>query len=260
MEFLQFIGTTPAAFIYALARVGSLVFSAPIFGSRYLPLRLKTGMSLILALFMTPLMQGVAQPGSVAALVACIAAEVMTGLIIGLAVRLIFAGVEYAGQAAAIQMSIGIGSVYDPALRTDGRGVPEFFTIFSILVFLSVNGHLMVVEALSRSFQMIPAGGFSLTPQFMEGAVSLSGEVFVVALKLAGPVIAASIFVNAACGLMARSAPGMDGLTVSFAAAAVTGIFVIFISLPSLEAVMLAVFDRAFEGVYMLIRNMRHAV
>lgn len=260
MELLQFIDVSPAAFIYALARVGGLVFSAPIFGSSYLSLRLRLGLSILLALFMAPLMQGAAQPDSVVALAACIVTEVMTGIIIGLAVRLIFAGIEYAGRVWAIQSSLGIGSVYDPALRMDGRGVPEFFTVFAMLVFLSVNGHLMVIDALSRSFQLIPAGGLSLTPRFMEDAVVMSKDVFVVALKLSGPVIVAAVFVNAACGFVARSAPGLDGFTISLTAAAVAGIFVMLISLPALEAAMLAVFDRGFEAVFMLMKEMSHAV
>ncbi|OGQ60487.1 MAG: hypothetical protein A3J24_05115 [Deltaproteobacteria bacterium RIFCSPLOWO2_02_FULL_53_8] len=256
----QFIYAEPTAFIYALARVGPLMLIAPIFGSNHLPLRLRLGLSILLALFVRPLMQGAAQSVSAGGFAANLAAEVMTGLIIGAVVRMIFAGVEYAGQAAAVFSSFGIGSVYDKSMRPDGRGVPDFFMIFSILVFLSVNGHLMIIEALSRSFQLIPAGGLSLTPQFMEGFIGLSKEIFVVALKLSGPVMAASIFVNVVCGLAARSGPGLDGMTVSFAVAAVAGIFVILISLPSLEAVMLAVFDRGFEALELLMMEMRHAV
>lgn len=257
---MQFIFVSPAAFIHALARVGALIFSAPIFGSRHLPLRLKIALAIFFALVMAPLMQGAAQPSSVAAFFVSIVIEAMTGLIIGFAVRLIFVGIDFAGRLCAVESSFGIGTVYDSSMRMDSRGVPEFFTIFSILVFLSVNGHLMAVEALSRSFQLIPAAGLSLTPRFMEDAVIMSKDVFVVALKLSAPVIAASLFVNAACGLAARSMPALDARNVSFAAAVVAGIFVIFISLPSLEAVLMSVFDRGFEGLYMLLRGMRLGV
>lgn len=260
MEFMQLIGANPAAFIYAAARTGAVVFSAPIFGDAHVPVRLKAAVAVVLALLAAPLMQGVAQPGSVSVLVSGIITEAVTGLIIGLGMRMIFVGVAYAGQVATAGASYGIGSMYDPTGRLSTAGVPEFFTVFAVLVFLSVNGHLMVIEALSRSFQFLPAGGASLTPEFMEHAVLLSAQLFVAALKLAGPVLATGIFVNAACGLIARSAPGMDGLTISFAAAALAGLFVILLSLPTMEAVMRSVFDAGFDNVDTLIRDMRHAV
>jgi len=260
MEFLQLTDANAAAFIYAAARTGAVVFSAPLFGDAHVPVRLKAALAVVLALMTAPLMQGAVGPGSVSTLVAGIITEAMTGLIIGLGVRLIFAGIEYAGQVAAIGVSHGIGPLYDPASRLSMAGVPEFFTVFAALVFLSVNGHLMVIEALGRSFQILPAGGASLSPGFMEHAVLLSAQLFAVALKLAGPVLATGIFVNAACGLFARSVPGMDGLTISFAAAALAGLFIILISLPSMEVAMQSIFDTGFNGVYMLIRDMRHAV
>ncbi|MBI5886842.1 MAG: flagellar biosynthetic protein FliR [Deltaproteobacteria bacterium] len=260
MEFMQLMGANPAAFIYALARTGGVVFSAPVFGDAHVPARIKAALAVVLALLTAPLMQGAAEPGAVSVLVSGVITEAVTGLIIGLGVRMIFVGVAYAGQVAAAGVSYGIGAMYDPAGRAPTAGVPEFFTVFAVLVFLSVNGHLMVIEALSRSFQFLPAGRASLTPGFMEHAVVISAQLFAVALKLAGPVLATGIFVNAACGLVARSAPGMDGLTISFAAAALAGLFVILLSLPSMEVAMRSVFDAGFDNVNMLIMDMRHAV
>lgn len=259
MEWLSFIQDSPAAFIFAFARVGALVFVAPVFGSRHLPLRLRLGLSIVIALFAAPLVNGVVMPSSTPALLAMLAGEVMTGVVIGFAVRLVFAGVEYAGQVASVQMSLGLGNVYDPASGTTGRGVTEFFSIFAILVFLGINGHLMIISALTGSFDAVPAGGFGLTPEFMEHIVVLSREIFIVALKLSAPVIAISLFVNAACAIVARSVPDMDVRAVSVTVSIVAGLFVILLSLPSLAAALTAVFDRVFDGVFLLIREMNHA-
>lgn len=259
MEWLSFIQDSPAAFIFALARVGALVFVAPVFGSRLLPLRLRLGLSVVIALLAAPLVKGVVMPSSTPALLATLAGEVMTGVVIGFAVRLVFAGVEYAGQVVAVQMSLGLAGVYDPVGGTTGRGVTEFFSVFAILVFLGINGHLMIISALTGSFDAVPAGGFGLTPEFMEHIVVLSREIFIVALKLSAPVIAISLFVNAACAIVARSVPDMDVRTVSVTVSIVAGLFIILLSLPSLAAALTAAFDRVFNGVFLLIREMNHA-
>lgn len=259
MEWLSFIQDSPAAFIFALARVGALVFVAPVFGSRHLLPRLRLGLSVVIALFAAPLVNGVVMPSSTPALLTMLVAEAMTGAAIGFAVRLIFAGVEYAGQVATVAMSLGLGNVYDPASGTTGRGVTEFFSIFAVLVFLSINGHLMIISALAGSFDVVPAGAFALTPEFMEHIVVLSREIFIVALKLSAPVIAISLFVNAACAVVARSVPDMDVRTVSVAVSIVAGLFIILLSLPSLAGALTTAFDRVFNGVFLLIREMNHA-
>ncbi|MBI5561964.1 MAG: flagellar biosynthetic protein FliR [Deltaproteobacteria bacterium] len=259
MGFIRFMDYNPAVFLLVLARAGALVLTAPVFGAGETPLRIRLGFAFALAVVIAPLVKEGASTDA-ALFVAAIACEAVAGAAIGFAMRLVFAGVEYAGEVASAQMSLGLGAVYDPASAPMRSPVGRFFTVFAVLVFLSMNGHLMVIGAFARSFEAAPAGAFVLAPAFMERMIVFSKEVFIIAVKLSAPIIAVSLFVNAACVIVARSVPGLDILTVMFTAAIAAGLLMIMLSISSFEAALAMIFDRMFDGITVLATGGGHAV
>ncbi|MDP2690337.1 MAG: flagellar biosynthetic protein FliR, partial [Deltaproteobacteria bacterium] len=185
--------------------------------------------------------------------------EVLIGVSIGLAIRFVFVGIEFAGQLASFQMGIGMATAYDPIHGAQVTILGRMMSILSLLIFLSVNGHLMVIMALKKSFDVIPPYGFTLSPGLMESIVVFSKEIFLLAVKLAAPVIAILFFVNLAMGIMARSVPQLNMFVIGFAVTILAGFLVLALSLPVLETTVLAVFERMWEGVFSMIRVMGHA-
>ncbi|MBI5491391.1 MAG: flagellar biosynthetic protein FliR [Deltaproteobacteria bacterium] len=256
MELIQFILANSSTFLFVLTRTGAIIFTAPIFGAVNIPMQVKLGLIFLIALILTPLTPYVPAPPTLPAFVLSVGAEIMTGALIGLAVKFIFTGIEFAGQIASFQMGIGMASAYDPINSAQATVLGKMMSVLALLIFLSVNGHLMVIIALKKSFEAIPPYGFHLSGAALEGLVTFSKEVFILALKFSAPVVAILIFVNIALGIMARSVPQLNMFVIGFAVTIAVGFVMIMVSLPVFETAVLAAFERMWQGVFSLIEVM----
>src|SRR4030065_1142114 len=109
MELAEFFVKPPPTFLFVLIRAGGILFAAPIFGAFNVPMRIKLGLTFLIALILTPLTPFVAMPVTLVSLVLSVGGEILIGLSIGLVVRFIFVGVEFAGQLARFPLGISTG-------------------------------------------------------------------------------------------------------------------------------------------------------
>ncbi|MBI5491673.1 MAG: flagellar biosynthetic protein FliR [Deltaproteobacteria bacterium] len=256
MEIIRFIIGNSSTFLFVLVRTGAVIMTAPIFGAVNVPMQVKAGLSFVIALILTQITAHVPLPQGLVALVLSLLGEMLIGASIGLCIRFIFTGIEFAGQVASFQMGIGMASAYDPLNSAQVTVFGKMMSIFTLLIFLSVNGHLMVLMALSRSFEVIPPYGFHLSNSLIEGMVNFSKEIFLLAIKFSAPVMAILIFVNLALGIMARTVPQLNMFVVGFAVTITVGFVVMALSLPVFETAVIGVMDRMWYGIFELIRVM----
>ncbi|MFQ5736240.1 MAG: flagellar biosynthetic protein FliR [Thermodesulfobacteriota bacterium] len=259
MELAQFFLKNSSTFLFVLTRAGAILFTAPIFGAFNVPMRVRFALTLLVALILVPLTPFVPMPESLVALVLSVGGEVLIGVAIGLVIKFFFTGVEFAGQIASFQMGIGMSSAYDPLNAAQVTILGRMMSILSLLIFLSLNGHLMVIMALKRSFDVIPPYGFTLSPNLMESFVVFSREIFILAVKFAAPVIAILLFVNLSMGIMARSVPQLNMFVIGFAVTILAGFVVLALSLPVLETSLVSMFERMWSGVFSMMKVMSHA-
>lgn len=258
METIDYITANSSSFIFVFIRTASILFTAPIFGAFNVPMKVKAGLSLVIALLISPFYPA-ALPATTLGFAVAAAGEIVIGAAIGLCARFVFAGIEFAGQVASFQMGLSVASAYDPQHGSQITVIGKMMSILTLLVFLSVNGHLMVILALERSFEVIPPYGFSLTPALMESIVSFSKEVFVLAVKFSAPVVAILVFLNIAMGVMARTVPQLNMFAMGFVLTISIGFIMLLMSIPVFEETSVAVFERMWEGIFGLIGAMRHA-
>ena len=256
MDIVQFILANASTFLFVLIRTGSIIFTAPIFGAMNVPMQVRMGLSVLIALILTPLTAYVPMPETVFGVAVSLGGEALIGVSIGLCMRFVFTGIEYAGQVASFQMGIGMASAYDPLNSAQVTVLGKLMSIFTLLLFLSVNGHLMIIMALKKSFDVIPPYGFHLSGTLMENFIVFSREIFILAVKFSAPVIAILIFINVALGIMARTVPQLNMFVVGFAITIFAGFVMIALSMPVFETAVQGVFDRMWEGVYTLIKVM----
>lgn len=259
MELAQFFVKNSSTFLFVLLRTGAILFAAPIFGAFNVPMRIKFGLTFLLAFILTPLTPIVPMPATLVELALGVGAEVLTGSAIGLVIRFFFTGIEFAGQLASFQMGIGMSSAYDPLNSAQVTILGRLLSILSLLIFLSVNGHLMVIMALKKTFEVIPPYGLSFGGGFMESLLVFSKEIFILAVKFAAPIIAILLFVNLAMGIMSRSVPQLNMFVMGFAITILAGFVVLSLSLPVFESSLIKVFDDMWEGIFSLMRVMGHA-
>ncbi|MBI5345199.1 MAG: flagellar biosynthetic protein FliR [Deltaproteobacteria bacterium] len=256
MDAASLILANSSTFLFVLVRTSAILMTAPVFGIFNIPMRVKAGLAFVISLLLTQMTGHVPMPSTITGLVISVGGELLVGASIGLVARFIFAGIEFAGQFASLQMGIGLASAYDPVHNAQINVLGKLLSILTLLLFLSVNGHLMVILALKKSFDVIPPYGFHLTGPFMENIVIFSKEIFILAVKFSAPVIAVLIFVNIGLGIMARTVPQLNMFAVGFAVTIPVGLIVMALSMPVFEEALLAAFDGMWEAVFELMKVM----
>ena len=221
-------------FILMFARIASLIAVAPIFGHQAVPTQIKVALAIFLAFVMFPMQSSMAVKidMKLIGMVVLVLQEVIVGLLIGFATGLIFAGVRYAGELIGFDMGFSIASVYDPETNDTLPIVGEVLYTFMAMVFLSLNGHHFILQALQLSYKAAPIGGFTMSAVVSEKLVSMTGLMFAVAVKFAAPAMVAMFLTNVALAILTRVMPQMNIFGVAFPLKIGVGLLVLMTSIP----------------------------
>ena len=230
------IGAWVGQFLLPLFRIAALLMSMPIIGTQLVPMRVRLYLAVAIAVVLVPGLPAVpvveALSGQALML---IAEQILIGVMLGFVLQLFFQVFIVSGQMLAMQMGLGFASMVDPA---NGISVPvlgQFFNMLVILLFLSVNGHLVVLEILAESFVTLPVGGGLSTNHYWEVAGKL-GWVLGAGLLLVLPAITALLVVNLAFGLMTRAAPQLNIFSIGFPLTLVLGLIIVWIGMADIFA------------------------
>ena len=234
--------------LWPFLRVLAVFTVAPVFSMRAIPMRLKIGLAFLVAVCAQGVLvdQPVISVNGPAALGA-VAQQVAVGLAIGFSVRLVFAAVELAGEIIGLQMGLNFASFFDPASNAQVSAVARFFGNISMLLFVVINGHLMVLMAVVKSFDSFPVGGNFLQAIGQMRLHELGASLFSSALWIALPMIALLLFVNLTLGIISRVAPQMNIYAVGFPVTLTVGLLGITATLPMLEQPMLALLQQSID-------------
>ncbi|RRV65183.1 flagellar type III secretion system protein FliR [Stutzerimonas stutzeri] len=230
------IGGWVAQFLLPLFRIAALLMSMPLIGTQLVPMRIRLYLALAIALVLVPTLPPMPAVDSLSlGSLLLIAEQLVIGVMLGFVLQLFFHVFIVSGQLLAMQMGLGFASMVDPA---NGISVPvlgQFFNMLVILLFLSVNGHLVVLEILAESFVTMPVGGGLSTNHFWEVAGKL-GWVLGAGLLLVLPAITALLVVNLAFGLMTRAAPQLNIFSIGFPLTLVLGLIIVWIGMADIFA------------------------
>jgi flagellar biosynthetic protein FliR len=238
-----------AGLLWPLTRILGLVAAAPVFGNASVPVSIKVALGVLLAAIMAPAVPALpaADPMSWAGLLILVQ-ELLIGLAMGLAMRLVFAAVEFAGEVASSTMGFSFASFFDPGTRGRSSAISQFLALVATMAFLAVNAHLTLLEALAESFVTLPISG---TPLSLGAPLELArwgGKVFSAGLQLAMPIIAALLITNIALGILTRAAPQLNLFGIGFPITLGVGFLVLSLALPYLGTPMLNLFNQGIEA------------
>ncbi len=219
-------------FILVFLRVSAIVATMPIVGNRTVPVRVKGGISLAIAFLLFPFVELHPPPLEILPLGLRMAGEVMIGIIIGFAGRLIFAGVQLAGQLAGFQMGFAIVNVFDPVTSAQVSIIAQFQYLLAMLIFLAIDGHHLFLYAIAESYRIVPPIDFHFSGELMQAIVELSKNIFIVAIKIGAPVTAMLLMISIGFGLIARTVPQINILIVGFPVKIAMGLIGIGLTLP----------------------------
>lgn len=229
-------------------RVLAVFTTAPVFSSRAFPMRAKIALAFFVALATQaslpdmPLI-GFNDPAALGAVIQ----QVGIGLAIGFVVRLVFSAVELAGEVVGFQMGLNFAAFFDPTLNAQSSAVARFFGQMTALLFVVMNGHLMVLAAVIRSFKSFPVDQNFLEALGRMKLYQLGSDLFASALWIALPMVGMLMFANLALGIISRVAPQMNIFAVGFPITLVVGLVGIAVTLPMLDQPFIALMGRAIE-------------
>ncbi len=234
--------------LWPFLRVLALFSVAPVFSMRAVPTRTRIGLAFLIAVCAQAVLpeQPVISVNGREALGAVVQ-QVGVGVAIGFAVRLVFASLELAGEVIGLQMGLNFASFFDPASNAQVSAVARFFGNMALLLFVVINGHLMVLMAVVKSFERFPVQGHWLEAVGQMRLHELGGALFSSALWIALPMVALLLFVNLTLGIISRVAPQMNIYAVGFPVTLTVGMLGITATLPLLEQPMLSLLQRAID-------------
>lgn len=222
--------------LWPFLRTLAMFSSMPVMGTRTVPMRVRIGLSLLVAVAA----QASLPPMPVIPLdspitFAVVLQQVLIGLSVGFAVRVVFAAIEYAGEMVGLQMGLNFAGFFDPVSASAGTATGRFYGTMVGWLFVVINGHLLVLAALLHSFQTFPVGpepfGFlRATLPHQWGA-----EIFLTGLWIALPMIAMLLFVNLVLGMVSRVASQINIFAVGFPITLTVGMIGMLLTVPLLE-------------------------
>ena len=231
--------------LWAFFRVLGLFTAAPILSMRSIPRRVRVGLAILVVVAAQPSlpeMPAVSINSAEALMVAL--QQVLIGLTVGFAARVIFAAIEFAGEIIGLQMGLNFASFFDPMSGGQATSVSRFYGTCAAWLFVVMNGHLMITAAVLQSFQTFPVSaeplGFLrvLQPQVW------GAEVFRLGLWVSLPIVAMLTLVNMVMGLIARVAPQMNIFSVGFPVSIGVGITGLWLTLPMMQVPFTAALER----------------
>jgi flagellar biosynthetic protein FliR len=234
--------------LWPFIRVLALFTAAPVFSLRAIPMRTKIGLAFFISLAAQPSLVGqpivdINSPQAVGAVLQ----QVGVGLSIGFAVRLVFAAVELAGELVGLQMGLNFAAFFDPSSNAQVSAVSRFLGHMATLMFVVINGHLMVLLAVIKSFDAFPTDGNILTMLAQVKIYNLGSELFSSALWIALPMIGLLLFVNLTLGIISRVAPQMNIYAIGFPITLAMGLIGLTATLPMLDQPVLALMQKMID-------------
>lgn len=241
------------AYLWPLFRVSAMVAAAPVFGTRSVPIKVKVMTALAITSILVPILPApeidIFNPLSIL----IIAQQILIGLIIGFAVQLVFSAVITGGQIVAMQMGLGFSLMVDPQNGAQSPVLSQFYTVMVMLIYLSIDGHLVLVEVLAESFKTMPISSQGLVADDFMQVVRWGTNIFAGGMAIALPAIASLLVVNVSFGVMTRSAPQLNIFAIGFPITMMLGFALVMITLPNIVPKSISLFSEVYQLIQSIL-------
>lgn len=223
-----------SAIFWPFVRVLALCMTAPVLSHRSIPTRVKIGLALAVATIVAPASNepppGIFSVGAPLLLVQ----QMLVGMMLGFAVKVVFAAIDLAGNVIGLQMGLSFASFVDPVNSNQTPLVGSFLNLLATLLFLALDGHLILIAAASQSFELAPVSSAFFSGIGWEKLIALGTGLFALGLQLSLPVLATLLIINLTLGVMSRAAPQLNLFSVGFPLTTLTGLLLFAVFLPNL--------------------------
>ena len=241
--------------LWPFMRIGAMLIAAPVFGARMVPRRIRLALALMLAWILSPMVYAdaaVIDPLSGEGLLVA-AQQILIGVAMGFTLQLVFSALIVAAQSMSMGMGLGFAMAVDPQNGVQVPVIGQYYLTLGTLIFLALNGHLVMIQILMDSFQSLPVGVNGITNDGLWALVGWGSRMFAGAVLIALTAMTSMLLINLAFGVMSRAAPQLNIFGVGFPVMMGMGFIVILFSLPGLTTHMEDLLQDAFELMGLLV-------
>lgn len=251
--------TEIAAFIlqYFLpfVRIGAMFLAMPVIGAQIVSPRVRLLMAFLVAMIVTPMLPAMPPMASLSLQTfVFVLQEIAIGAAVGFAFQVVFQVFVLSGQIMAMKMGLGFASMNDPTNGVQTTALSQFYLMLVTLMFVAINGHLVLISMIVESFRSMPPGNIVISPQMFIELASLGSWMFAGALVISLPVLTSLLFVNMAFGVMSRAAPQLNIFAVGFPFTLICGLVLVWLGLTNFATNFENIMDYGFLFVNDLLR------
>lgn len=245
-------------FLLIFVRMTGLFVISPIFGRRNIPVYLKIGFSFLLALILINVIEppDIGEYDHILQFTGLAAKEFIVGITLGFVSYLVFTAIYFAGQLIDTLIGFSMVSVLDPMSNIQIPITANFYFILSMLVFLAVNGHHLLIKALFDSFRMVPLGTASFGTETVNDIVRIVGDTFSIGFRIAAPITAAILLADVALGILSKTVPQLNVFVVGMPLKIILGIAVMVITIPAFLSLLEALFNGMNSEMFNFMKDL----
>ena len=250
------IGGLLGTYLWPFIRIAALVMVAPIFSSNFVNARSRLLIALAISIVIVPSLPNVApaiSPLSGEGLL-LVAHQILIGACMGFMLQLLFNAFIIAGQIIAMQMGLGFASMVDPQNGVTVPVISQFYLIFVTLVFISLDGHLILLQVLAESFITLPISPTGLPATSFRDVVSQASWMYASGVLVALPGIGSLMMVNLAFGILSRAAPQISPFSIGFPLSIILGFAIIFVTLPAVSHHLVNMSEHILKMIRLLVQ------
>ncbi|MGB1625952.1 MAG: flagellar biosynthetic protein FliR [Candidatus Puniceispirillaceae bacterium] len=256
---LNAVMSVMAKFMLASLRIGAFLVVSPIFGSTAIPVQVRV----IAAAFLAVMVMAYSEVPDIESfnelrIIGVIITELLIGIAAGLILTIWFSAAVLAGEKIATSAGLGYAAQIDPNSGGQTPVVSQMLSLFMIILFLGVNGHLVVLRTMLESYSYLPIGAMPAWGAFIKGGVSAASAMFVAASIIMLPIAVVMLLINLAVGVITRSSPQLNLFSFAFPMSLLAIFILFYLSVDSMSHALKDLGISAMENLHLVMEAMSH--
>jgi flagellar biosynthesis protein FliR len=239
-------------FLFPFSRLSAFLLASPFYSIESINVRFRIAISAMFTFLYLSYLEGVSIDPLTSVGFLYILQEIAIGVILGFSLQLVSAAITVGGQAISNAMGLGMANMFDPNLG-NVPVISQFLIILSTLIFLLIDGHLIIIDLIFQSFEELPIGQPLLILPLLDSLLELTPLVFSGGLLLALPMMISLLLVNIGLGIITRSAPSLNIIAVGFPAILLIGSILLIVALPGVLRLIQDFWIESFETMTLMI-------
>lgn len=246
-----------SVYLLIFARMAGIVFLFPYFSWQGVPVLLRVFIAIMLAFLVFLAIGGGINyiPPEGPEVVLALMGEVLIGIALGFLVMVFFSIFMMSGEMVSRQAGLMFARVFDPTFGGQVNIMGQFYTMIVVVFYLAINGHHLLLKALTDSFSLIPLGAGMFVPELTGGVVRFSADALIISFQIIAPIIITLMIFNMALGLIAKTVPQIHIFILSLPVKIIGSLFLFLLLLPMLVAVLESLLNWFLQFLYQFMQG-----